>query len=496
MKWPLSKKMEISLLTCVIHKSEQITKYCEDHSQLCCSKCVELNHRLCLQVTPLPHAARRKSTDFKNLSVSTENILSQMKQCQTYQEDRMMSLKVSYKEHERLIVDGLRVNIVSYLRECETSTVNTTHEHMQYTVIDMREKIKYLLAAFEKGTIKEKKEELNLKQAPLKVVKNSCIRLHYELFHLHVAIPKVLGKPELSFIASKKCLENIQQSDIFIKENFSNHVFTVNGKSVHNVKMPSDSDTCIIEAVCALPNGQVLVFDSNNINVKLLNQQYRVVSHLDVSDGLIWDMCVWDMCVCDMCLITPTEVAVAMHDKVQFITVSQSQLTKGRKLKLQPYCTAIAHNQGDLYICSRTALYKFTLSGELVCRLYKDSSADFTVYKCAVSPTGDRLYIITSWDQNKLLTLARDGTLLATYSDPALGYPWSLHVTPAGQVLVCGCRPHTVLQVGWEGKSKLATLATREGGVRSPWSVCYSSTTSSIIVGQKWDDTILVYRVE
>ncbi|KAH3894962.1 hypothetical protein DPMN_019122 [Dreissena polymorpha] len=482
MKWPLSKKMETCLLTCAIHKSEQITMYCEDHSQLCCSKCVELNHRLCLQVTPLPKAARGKSTNFKKLSVRTENTLSKMKQCQTYQEDRMMSLKVSYKEHERLIVDGLRLNIVSYLHECETSTVNTTHVYMQYPISEMREKIKYLLADFEKSTIKEKKEDLNLKQAPLKVVRNSCIRLHYELFHLHVAIPKVLGK-ELSFIASKKCLENIQQSNIFIEENFSNHVFTVNGKSEHSVKMPNESDTCHISAVCALPNGQVLVADKANFKVKLLNQQYQVVSHLKLY-GLIEDMC----------LITPTEVADAMYDEVQFITVSQSQLAKGRKLKLQHYCTGIAHNQGDLYICSGTALYKFTLSGELVCRLYEDSSADFRVYKCAVSPTGDRLYI-TSYNQDKLHTLARDGTLLATYTDPALRGPEGLHVTPAGQVLVCALQPHTVLQVGWEGQSKLANLATWEDGVRSPWSVCYSSTTSSIIVGQ-WADNILVFRVE
>ncbi|XP_052253671.1 uncharacterized protein LOC127859813 [Dreissena polymorpha] len=364
MKWPLSKKMETSLLTCVIHKSEQITMYCADHSQLCCSKCFELNHRLCLQVTPLPQAARGKSTNFKNLSVRTENTLSLMKQCQAYQEDKMMSLKVSYKEHERLIVDGLRVNIVSYLRECETSTVNTTHEHIQYPISEMREEIKYLLADFEKSTIKEKKEELNLKQAPIKVVRNSCIRLHYKLFHLHVAIPKVLGKPELFFIASKKCLENIQQSDIFIKENLPNHVFTVNGKSVHNVKMPSDIYTCEITAVCALPNGQVLVADQANFKVKLLNQQYQVVSHLDVRDGFIEDMC----------LITPTEVAVAVHE-VQFITVSQSQLAKGRKLNLQHRCRGIAHHQGDLYTCSGNALYKYKSSGKLVCRLYQDTSA-------------------------------------------------------------------------------------------------------------------------
>ncbi|KAH3721269.1 hypothetical protein DPMN_064189 [Dreissena polymorpha] len=119
----------------------------------------------------------------------------------------------------------------------------------------------------------------------------------------------------------------------------------------------------------------------------------------------------------------------------------------------------------------------------------------FAVDKCAVSPTGDRLYI-TNWDQDKLRTLARDGTLLATYSDPALEGPSGLHVTPAGQVLVCGDYSHTVHQVGWEGESKLATLATEEDGVWWPWSVCYSSTTSSIIVGQDRDDNILVFKVE
>ncbi|KAH3895983.1 hypothetical protein DPMN_020152 [Dreissena polymorpha] len=119
----------------------------------------------------------------------------------------------------------------------------------------------------------------------------------------------------------------------------------------------------------------------------------------------------------------------------------------------------------------------------------------FAVWKCAVSPTGDRLYIISP-EQNKLLTLARDGTLLATYTDPALHGPYGLHVTPAGQVLlVCGGWSNTVLQVGWEGESKLATLATKRHGVWQPWSVCYSSTTSSIIVGL-WEDNILVIRVE
>ncbi|KAH3773682.1 hypothetical protein DPMN_175050 [Dreissena polymorpha] len=120
----------------------------------------------------------------------------------------------------------------------------------------------------------------------------------------------------------------------------------------------------------------------------------------------------------------------------------------------------------------------------------------FALSRCAVSPTGDKLYI-TNLYEDKLLTLARDGTLLATFKDPALDGPYGLYVTPAGQVLVCERLSFSKLQMDSEDRSKLATLATRErDGVRYPMSVCYSSTTTSIIVGQWVNDNILVFRVE
>ncbi|KAH3749329.1 hypothetical protein DPMN_183825 [Dreissena polymorpha] len=98
-----------------------------------------------------------------------------------------------------------------------------------------------------------------------------------------------------------------------------------------------------------------------------------------------------------------------------------------------------------------------------------------------MSPTGDKLYI-SNYSDDKLLTLARDGSVLATFTDPALQCPLGIHVTPAGQVLVSGWGSNTILQVDSEGKRKLATLATHEDGVESPRSVCYNRHTSSIII--------------
>ncbi|KAH3879536.1 hypothetical protein DPMN_003439 [Dreissena polymorpha] len=383
-------------------------------------------------------------------------------------------------------------NLNTYIDECDNNSVGTSGGNEQYLKEEMCRNVVSILNEFDNITVKEldemKAEVISIEGSVTSSI-HKCTSLHNVLSQFHEIVQKIGDHKELCLIASIKCKHIIQQALTLLGK--SGKAFNVQSNNKHNVRIPSDSDECWITGICVLTDGQVLVADRGNKRFKLLNQQYQVVSHCGVAEY-----------VRDMCQITPSEVAVAVDDdnythNVQFITVTQSQLTLGRKLELQHGCKGIDHHEGELFICSGTALFKYTLSGKQVCRLYEDESAHETVDKCAVSPTGDRLYItiISSW-QDKLLTLARDGTLLATYTDPALDGPHGLHVTPAGQVLVCGFWSNTVLQVGWEGESKLANLATQEDGVWYPQSVCYSSTTSSIIVGQLMDDNILVFRVE
>ncbi|KAH3719328.1 hypothetical protein DPMN_062160 [Dreissena polymorpha] len=87
-------------------------------------------------------------------------------------------------------------------------------------------------------------------------------------------------------------------------------------------------------------------------------------------------------------------------------------------------------------------------------------------------------------------------TILATFMDPAVTFLTGLHVTPAGQVLVCGRDSKNIIQVDSKGSMKLATLATQRDGVKSPISVCYNRLTDSIIVGQRDHKKILVYKVK
>ncbi|KAH3737592.1 uncharacterized protein LOC127850681 isoform X2 [Dreissena polymorpha] len=486
MKWPLSKKIENYLLACTIHKDEKLTTYCADHSQLCCSKCVELNHSKCSKVTLIPELTNTQPTDLQGLSVKLETVLGEIKSLQINQEASVQSLQRTYKEHGAVMIEQLRGNLNTNIDKCCNSSVGTSGQNLRE---EMCWSVLSILNEFDNITVKElnemKDEVISIKGSVTSSI-HKCTSVHNDLSQFHEIVQKIGNHKELCLIASIKCKHIIQQALTLLGK--SGKVFNVQSNNKHNVRIPSDSDVCYIKGICVLTEGQVLVADYNK-RFKLLNQQYQVVSHCDVTEY-----------VSDMCQITPSEVAVALDDNasnthnVQFITVTQSQLTLGRKLELQHECSGIACHQGELFICSDTALYKYTLYGKQLCRLYEALGYN-TVNRCAVSPTGDRLYITCYWP-HKLLTLARDGTLLATYSDPALDCLRGLHVTPAGQVLVCGYLPYTVRQVGWEGKSKLAMLATQEDGVWSPASVCYSSTTSSIIVGQWRNDFIWVFRVE
>ncbi|KAH3750146.1 hypothetical protein DPMN_184664 [Dreissena polymorpha] len=165
-----------------------------------------------------------------------------------------------------------------------------------------------------------------------------------------------------------------------------------------------------------------------------------------------------------------------------------------------PHATrGISYHQGEWYVTSGTALYHPILAQNriyLQCKntLYEDTGGCITVYKCLISPDGDWIYV-TNFSQNKLITLTKDGTLLSTFTDPELQGPKGVHVTPTGQVLVCGIRSHTVIQVDREGKKKMATLASEKDGLRYPVSICYNTNTDQIIVGLYASNTIRVMEL-
>ncbi|XP_052249462.1 uncharacterized protein LOC127857134 [Dreissena polymorpha] len=481
-KWPLAKEIEDLLLKCDIHNSKELKMFCQDHSQLCCSACVLLNHRQCTNLALISESAKKLSVDMKQLSSKIQTIIAELNKFKTLQEASIVSVEGSYSE-KLLEIRELRKKLYAALNELENTTLKELDE--------IRTKLK----------------------TSLKKDVDNCSRLKDELQQLGEAVQGLCdtSKKDVEFIASRKCQEKIQESETFLKENplkvlsaiifqgntdieqylsqqsslgmivesNPDQVLSVKRESQYNVKISSDTDMqCLIVGICSLPSGQVIVADSFNNKVKMFDQHYNVSSYCDMSGFLN-----------DMCLITSSEVAVTLDAGVQFMSVSNRQLVKGRTLQFPHVAVGIAHRQGALYITSYNALYHYTLTGILVKKLYEDTGTGTKVHKCALSPFGDRIYV-TNLSENKLLTLAADGSLISTFTDPELISPCGVHVTPAGQIIVCGCTSNTVIQVDCEGRKKLASL---KDGLINPESICCNNN-HQIIVGQYANICVLEFQ--
>ncbi|XP_052225322.1 uncharacterized protein LOC127840902 [Dreissena polymorpha] len=501
-KWPVSKKVEEFLLKCDGHKEDKVEMFCKDHTQLCCRKCALFNHRQCKAVMLLSDLVKNTSTDLKQVSVTIQTTLAQLKELQDKLQDS---------------------------QEANFRSLQSSFDEQLHKIQETREQIIAALDILEKKTLTEMKDTLTKMQASHKSDIDKCATFRDELKQLKDVIEHISDKSklELSFITSIKCVDKIQlfekyrtytkfvqvKSSITFLPNrdivqylstlsslgriedsrqtatvleISDQVMKMEGKSEYDYKGEYGRD-CSIRDILVLPDGLVLLADKGNETVKLLNQQFKLVSQCKVSGkpgGL--------------CQITPSEVGVTVGKEIQFIKINNSQLVTDRKLQLQHECFCISHHQGDLFVTSYSALYKYSKSGKLFSKLHNVKGVNVILpmtpaLSLAVSPKGDKLYIADPFNNN-LLTLAMDGSVLATFKDPELKSPIYVHVTPAGQVLVCGHDSSTILQVDREGSRKLATLATVWDGLQDPWSVCYNSSTASIIVGQ--NNKILVYKVK
>jgi hypothetical protein len=143
-------------------------------------------------------------------------------------------------------------------------------------------------------------------------------------------------------------------------------VFSVESKTECGVHVARDTSMCWITGNCFINDVDIVIVDYTNKRVKLLEHSYKVVGHCDVA-GDPW-------CVCK---VSPYEVAVTVNadddtHMLQFIFIANGQLELGRTMQMHHDCLGIVIHRGALYVTSATGLYKYSLSGGLISKLYEE----------------------------------------------------------------------------------------------------------------------------
>ncbi|XP_052778786.1 uncharacterized protein LOC128216256 [Mya arenaria] len=346
-KWAAAPGMVDVLERCERHPGEALKLVCGDHDQLCCPVCVAMDHRLCSSIQHIPDVARdiRKDPGFRQLP---QQVAVLRKQIEDMKNDRKKNSS-SLRKTRTAIVDEIKA---------------------------IRKMINGILDKMEKTTVQELDRLVADQEMSIKKDMESCTQMHDELKNIidDIQSKDSSGEPPL-YIGFKKCEEKIKQAKEIlqnmssvvkydltfrkhngIEDNLSSmktfgelfprdHVFATEGYKEYNVKMSSDKDTCNIEGICELPGGEIVITDSNNMTVKLLDQEYRVVDHCDVP-----------MLPHDVCHIGGNEVAVCVNNyidrhELHFINITKGKLVTTRKLSFTHNVTR-AHHGNNLYISS------------------------------------------------------------------------------------------------------------------------------------------------
>ncbi|KAH3793209.1 hypothetical protein DPMN_146714 [Dreissena polymorpha] len=101
---------------------------------------------------------------------------------------------------------------------------------------------------------------------------------------------------------------------------------------------------------------------------------------------------------------------------------------------------------------------------------------------------------VTDIVNGMLRTLTRDGTVTATFQDPAFKHGWiidNIHVAATGQVFVFG--DNSISQVDTVGKTILNTISV---DIANPASVYFNEETRKLIVGFRSHYNINEYKTK
>jgi len=270
----------------------------------------------------------------------------------------------------------------------------------------------------------------------------------------------------------------------------SDHVFEVEKHAVYNVKVAEDTSICNISGMCCLSTGEFLLSDNYNMKIKLLNNNCKVISSCGVLEYPH-----------DVCLIGERDAAVAVNEssknrhEIHFFQVRSGMLLKTKSIKLQHECIALTHHSGDIYITTKTALHVYNISSGQDRKLYSDETGGNTVYRCAVSPDGSRIYI-TNYSHHQLITVSKDGTKLFTLTHPELRDPVGVHVTSPSHMFVSCHKLNTVVQVMVmkDQSQTVKPLVGMKERLTKPRAVC--SSTDTLVVGQFENDNIVKIQLK
>ena len=246
-----------------------------------------------------------------------------------------------------------------------------------------------------------------------------------------------------------------------------------------NIRIPDDSTVPCIYGCCVMSDGQAVLCDTNNYQIKLLDSSYKLIGNLKLPTK-----------PADISVLNDTDVIITLPLKRQLLIVSvTSQLRIIRTIQLDKRCVGVDVSGGEIYItCEESEQGEIRIL-DMSCneRRRISLSREMGTYMLkkpryiAVSAFSGKIFIADV--QTETLTcLTSDGQLVYQYKGQMLDCPGGILVDSADNVLLCYLLPHTIVVITPDGR-KHGTLLSHKDGIKYPRSLSYRARDNTVIVG-------------
>ena len=485
-------------------QSGEVTDYCEQHNAVICQACTTVRHRNCHSISV---SEKGQSYDRKNFDLFSKRVKEIEKKIDEFQREREAELQnlSLLKDTCAKDIKTFREEVLNWLNKLE----QTTLQELNNLAAGEGQKLRRQISA--SSTTKQ------MIETDFKLIEDAMkTSVTGELFAVEVKVTNRLKEydqvlqdlyqeariPLMTFIQNKHLTDMLNQLDKLgdltvdqIQTHKSERIYfkdmNVQSFGQVDIKLPGDIDTPYISGCEALLNGQIILCDCNNKNLKLLHSSFTVKDVFDLPTEP------WDVSVIN----NGSAIITLPHSKeVQYMQLEPS-LKSGRSIQLDKKCWGIAVAGEDIYVTLHNnpgdgEVRVLDLDGNLKRRIGLNPKESF-IFKCPFyvtqRATTGTIYVSDA-KAGKVACLMSDGSTVYQYQCKGLKWPCGVCVDDEDNIIVCGYESNNV-RILTASDRKHGRLLTSKDGIKLPLSVAYRSTDDKLIIGCQNQNHLFVYKM-
>ena len=494
------KRAVLDTVLCSCVKNE-VAIYCKEHDSLVCVNCGSLHHRRC-QTSDIGDISKdfdvdsaeetidnwnelnekitslheRRETDLSNLSLEAKDCRDKAKQ---------------FREELSIKLESMEAKTLSEIDTLETQETKTITQQLD--------------------TCKAARNSLDTDRRNLILAKERNDRQSIFVYNIQLSqaikslttitdeITKEVYQPHISFecnptitIAGDQDLGTVKCHTTRTPQQKGFDEMSVTARNQVNVKVPSDTYGVDIAGSAFLLSGELILCDTNNNKLKLLDENLQMKESIDVP-GQPWDIAV----------VNQHQVIVTFPGQqyLQFIQVTPS-LALGHTVDLGMACRGVAVSRENIYISfyesgeSKIGIYNLTGKVKRIIDPYNGNGGKVLIelpWYIAVS-NDEKIFVSGGSSTPTVYCLESSGNVLYTVSNPLFKDCSGISVDENENLLVCDWRSHKVFLITKDGK-EVREFLTEKDGLYRPYTISFRRSDGTLVVGGGHNN-ILVFTLK